>query len=82
MYKPSVSKESLKESCPGKDLSDSEKDSRRIGNVLWCSYGKCKSKATHAESICWLDKEEIPASYFEGVLSFVLETFLSSNMLQ
>ena len=81
IYKPCVSKESLKESCPGKESSDSEEDSSRIGNTLWCCCGKSKSKTTHAESICCLDEEEIPESYFEGILPFVLEVFLSSIML-
>ena len=58
-----------------------EEHSSKIGNTQWCSCGKCKSKATHAENISYLDKEEIPASYFEGILSFVLEIFLFSNML-
>ena len=68
MYEPCVSKESLKESCTGKESSDSEEDSSRIGNAHWCSCGKCKSKATHAESICYLNKKEIPESYVEGIL--------------
>ena len=45
------------------------------------SVGKWKSKATHAESICCLDKEEIPESYFQSTLTFFLEIFLFSNML-
>ena len=81
MYKPCVSKEYLKESCPGKESTDSEEDSSRAGNTLWCSSGKCKSKATHAESICFLGKEDILESYFEGTLSFGLETFVFSIML-
>ena len=81
MYKPCVSKESLKESYSGKESSDSEEDSSRIGNTLLYSCGKCKSKATHAEGICWLDKEGISESYFESILSFVKGKFLSSNVL-
>ena len=53
----------------------------RIGNTLWCSYGKYKPMATHAESICCLEKHEIHESYFKGILSFVFEIFLSSNVL-
>ena len=34
MYEPYVSKESLKESCPGKESSDLEEDRSRIGNIL------------------------------------------------
>ena len=49
MYEPCVLKESLRESCPGKESSDSEEDNR-IRNNLWCSCGKYKSKTTHAES--------------------------------
>ena len=71
----------LKESCPGKEASDSEEDSRRTGNTIWCSCGKCKSKATDAESICCLDKDEILESHFDGIVSFVLKIFLSSNIL-
>ena len=37
--------------------------------------------ANHAGSICCLDKDEIPENYFEGILSFVFETFLFSNLL-
>ena len=36
--------------------------------------------ATHGESICCLDKYEICESYFEGILSFVFEIFLSSDL--
>ena len=80
MYESHISKESLKESCLGKESSDSEEDSSRIGDTLLCYCSKCKSKASHAESICSLDKEEIPESYFEGIISSVLEIFLSSNV--
>ena len=81
MYEPCASKESLKENSSGIESSDSQGDSSRIGNTLWCSCGKCKSKAPHAETICYLDKEEIPENYVEGILSFLLAIFLSSNML-
>ena len=50
MYETCVSKESVKESCIKKESSDSEEDSSRIRNTLWCC-GKCKSKTTHAESV-------------------------------
>ena len=40
MYETCVSEEYLKESCPGKESSDSEEDSNRIGHNLWCSCGK------------------------------------------
>ena len=63
---PCVSKASLKEICPEKESSDSQQGISSTGNTLWCYCGKCKSKATHAESICCLDKEEILESYFEG----------------
>ena len=46
----------LDKSLPGKESSDSEEEIRRIGNTLWCSCGKYKPMATHAESICCLDK--------------------------
>ena len=36
--------------------------------------------ATHAESICSLEKYENRNSYFEGILSFVLEIFLPTNL--
>ena len=65
-------------SCPGKESSDSEDDSSKIGDTLWCSCGKCKLMDTHAENIWFLDKNEIPKSYFEGILSFFLEIFSSS----
>ena len=70
IYENCVSKEPLKGSCTGKELSNSEKDSSRIGNTLWCSCDKFKSKNTHAESICFFYKE-IPERYLEGVISFV-----------
>ena len=65
-YEPCVSKEPLKEICPEKESSDSQQGISRIGNTLWCYCGKCKSKATYAESIYCLDKEENLKSYFEG----------------
>ena len=40
MYEPCVSKEPVKENCPGKDSSDSEEDTSKIGNDLWCFCGK------------------------------------------
>ena len=73
-------KKSVKENCPGKEILDSEEDSR-IGNTLWCSCGKYKPMATHAESVCCLGKYEIHESYFKGIHSFVFEIFLSSNLL-
>ena len=71
---------SAQESSPGKESSDLQEDSSSIGNTLRCSCGKCKSKATHTESICCWVKEEIPESYFKVILPFVLEIFLSSNV--
>ena len=56
----------LDKSLPGKESSDSEEEIRRIGNTLWCSCSKYKPMATHAESICCLDKYEICESYFKG----------------
>ena len=64
MYEPYVSKESVKENCTEKESSDSEEGSSKIGNTPWCSCGKYKPMATHAESICCLDKCEIRESYF------------------
>ena len=52
MYKPCVSKEYVKENCPQKELPDSEEDTNKIGNNLWCSCGKCKPVDPYAESIC------------------------------
>ena len=51
MYGPCISKTSVKEKCPGKESSDSEEDTSRIGNILLCPCGKYKPMATHAESI-------------------------------
>ena len=53
-YEPSVSEDSVKENCWGKESLDAEEDTSRIGNTLWCSCCKNKSMATHAESICFL----------------------------
>ena len=80
-YKPCVSKESVKENYPGKESSDSQEDTSRIGNILWCSCGKYKPIATHAESICYLDKYENRESYFKDILSPVSEMCLSCNLL-
>ena len=63
MGEPCVSKESLKENCPRKESSDSEEDTRRIGNTLWYFCDKYKPMATHAESICRLDKYKICERY-------------------
>ena len=76
-----VSKESVKENCPGKESSDLGEDNSKIGNTLWCFGGKYKPMATHAESICCSDKYEIRKSYCKGILSFVFEILLSSNLL-
>ena len=81
MYNPCVSKETGKENCPIKESLDSEEDTSRIGNTLWCSFDKYKPMAAHPESICCLDKYEIRESYFKGILSIVFEIFLSSNLL-
>ena len=43
MHELCISKEFVKENCPSKESSDSEEDTGRIGNTLWCSCGKCKS---------------------------------------
>ena len=39
-----------------------------------------KLMATRAESICSLEKYENRDSYFKGILSFVLEIFLPTNL--
>ena len=70
-----------KKNSPGKESLDSEADTNRIGNTLWCSCGKYKLIATHAESICYLDKYENRESYFEDILSPVSEMCLSCNLL-
>ena len=81
MYESCISKEFLKEGCLGKEPSDSEEEISKIGNTLMCFWGKCKSKAFHAESIHCLNKRKIPESYFEGIIPSFLEKCLSSNML-
>ena len=81
MYESCVSKESMKENCPGKESSDSEEDTSRIGNTLSCSCSKCKPMTTHAEIIYCLDKYEISESYFKSILSFVFEIFLFGHSL-
>ena len=67
MHEPCVSKESVKENCSRK-TSDSEEDTSKIGNTLWCFCGTYKPMATHAESIRSLDKYEIRESYFKGIV--------------
>ena len=58
MNKPCVSKESVKENCPRKYLSDLLAGLEILSGVL----GKYKSMTTNAESICYLDKYEIRES--------------------
>ena len=41
MYKPCLPK-FHKRNCPEKESSDSEEDTSRIGNTLWCCCGKHK----------------------------------------
>ena len=62
MYEPCLLKVSMKENCAGKESSDSEEDTSKIQNFPWCSCGKYKPMATHAESISCLDKYEIRES--------------------
>ena len=64
MGEPCVSKESVKENCPRKESSDSDEDTRRIRNTFWYFCDKYKPMATHAESICRLDKYKIREGYF------------------
>ena len=47
-----LQKKSVKGNYPWKESSDSE-ITNKIGNTLWCSCGKYKSMATHAQSICY-----------------------------
>ena len=63
----------MKEKCPEKESSKSEEDTSKIGNTLWFSSGKYKPVATHAESICCLDKYKARQGYFKGILSVVLK---------
>ena len=81
MYEPYDSKKPVKGNHKGKEYSDSEEDTSRFGNTLWCSCGKFRPMATYAESICCLDKYEICESYLKGILSFVSEIFLSRKLL-
>ena len=57
----------MKENCPGKESSDSQEDTSKIGNTLWCSCGKYRPMAIYAESICYLVKCEIYESYLSKV---------------
>ena len=86
MYEPCVSKESVKKKKKKKttqERNDKIQKKTLVGlEILSCSYGKYKPMATHAESICCLDKYEISESYFKGILSFVFEIFLSSDLLR
>ena len=62
MYKPCVLEEFMKKTnCPRKEWSDSEEDTSRIGNT---PCGKYKPMATHAESICCLDKYQSYEMFF------------------
>ena len=80
MYEPCVSKESVK---TAQEKNDKIQKKTLVGlEILSCSCGKYKPMATHAESICCLDKYEISESYFKGILSFVFEIFLSSDLLR
>ena len=46
--------------------NQNEKPSPRIGNVNWCTCGEYKPRETETESICCLDKNEVPDGYIEG----------------
>ena len=75
MYEPCVSKEFVKENCPGKESSKSEDI---VGLDILSGLlvvNKYKPMATYAESIYCLDKYEIGESYFKGILSFAFEIF-------
>ena len=72
----------MKQNCPGKESLDSEEDTSKIGNTLWCSCGKYKPMASHIGGTCSFDKYEIRKSYFKGILAFVFKIFLSSNLLR
>ena len=81
MCKPCVSKESVKGKCSGKEWSDSEEDTSRIGNAVWCSCGKYTPMAAHVESICCLDKWNL-WKLFQKYTFTHFEIFLSSNLLR
>ena len=68
MYETWVSKESVKENCPGKESSDSEEGTSRIGNAIWCSCGTYEPIATHTESICCLDNNNSFLKYFYSLI--------------
>ena len=80
MCEPCVSKEPPKKLPRKRKSSDSEEDTSKVGNTFWCSRGKYKPM-TNAESNCGLDKCEIRENFLKGIPSFVLEIFLSSNLL-
>ena len=74
IYKPCVSKESLKENCAGKEWSGWEEDNSRIGNTLYYFGGKYKPMSTHVEGICCLDKMKfvkvVSRVYFHSFLKY------------
>ena len=43
-------------------------DARRIRNNEWCNCGGCRTIETVSESLCFCDTNEIPDSFFEGIL--------------
>ena len=48
------------------DDETSQKEDLRMGNIYWCMCGKCQVMETETESLCCLDTNEVPDSYFEG----------------
>ena len=58
----------LKENCAGKESSDSEEGTSRIGNAIWCSCGTYEPIATHTESICCLDNNNSFLKYFYSLI--------------
>ena len=78
MCKPCVSKDSVKENCPGKISSDLEEDNSRIGNTLRC-FLLVKTNQ-------WLLMQKafatwINMKFVKVILSFVFEIFLFSHSL-
>ena len=75
MYETCVSRDSVKENCPGKESTDLQEDTSKIRITLWCSCGKYKPMATHAESICCLDRYEVRERYFKDYFHLLLKYF-------
>ena len=54
------------------DVQTTEGTTKRVGNTNWCQCGLCQPMENEAESLCYLDTNEVPDEFWRLLLALLL----------